>query len=312
MRLLIGITTLSRQNQESSKHIKNEIKIQQTREIRIEKIRTEKAEQKKLDRKEQKEGADMQQEINNNFSKEDEFYMKRAIELAKRGTGWVNPNPLVGAVIVKDDRIIGEGWHRKYGELHAERDALSRCMEDTRGATIYVTLEPCCHHGKQPPCTEALVQAGISRVVIGSMDPNPLVSGKGVKYLEEHGIKVEGCVCNEECLAMNYVFFYYIRNKEPYVVMKTAQTLDGKIATYNGLSKWITGEQARENVHADRHRYAAIMVGVGTVIADNPMLDCRSTAVSNPHKSCANHMRQQIENSVGQQNCKKVQGRYQQ
>ena len=179
----------------------------------------------------------MQQEINNNFSKEDEFYMKRAIELAKRGTGWVNPNPLVGAVIVKDDRIIGEGWHRKYGELHAERDALSRCMEDTRGATIYVTLEPCCHHGKQPPCTEALVQAGISRVVIGSMDPNPLVSGKGVKYLEEHGIKVEGCVCNEECLAMNYVFFHYIRNKEPYVVMKTAQTLDGKIATYNGLSK---------------------------------------------------------------------------
>ena len=155
-----------------------------------------------------------------------------AIELAKRGTGWVNPNPLVGAVIVKDDRIIGEGWHRKYGELHAERDALSRCMEDTSGATIYVTLEPCCHHGKQPPCTEALVQAGISRVVIGSMDPNPLVSGKGVKYLEEHGIKVEGCVCNEECLAMNYVFFHYIRNKEPYVVMKTAQTLDGKIATY--------------------------------------------------------------------------------
>lgn len=225
----------------------------------------------------------MQQEINNNFSKEDEFYMKRAIELAKRGTGWVNPNPLVGAVIVKDDRIIGEGWHRKYGELHAERDALSRCMEDTSGATIYVTLEPCCHHGKQPPCTEALVQAGISRVVIGSMDPNPLVSGKGVKYLEEHGIKVEGCVCNEECLAMNYVFFHYIRNKEPYVVMKTAQTLDGKIATYKGLSKWITGEQARENVHADRHRYAAIMVGVGTVIADNPMLDCRSTAISNPH-----------------------------
>lgn len=155
--------------------------------------------------------------------------MKRAIELAKNGTGWVNPNPLVGAVIVKDDRIIGEGWHRKYGELHAERDALSRCMEDTSGATIYVTLEPCCHHGKQPPCTEALVQAGISRVVIGSMDPNPLVSGKGVKYLEEHGIKVEGCVCNEECLAMNYVFFHYIRNKEPYVVMKTAQTLDGKL-----------------------------------------------------------------------------------
>lgn len=184
-------------------------------------------------------------------------------------------------------------------------------MEDTSGATIYVTLEPCCHHGKQPPCTEALVQAGISRVVIGSMDPNPLVSGKGVKYLEEHGIKVEGCVCNEECLAMNYVFFHYIRNKEPYVVMKTAQTLDGKIATYKGLSKWITGEQARENVHADRHRYAAIMVGVGTVIADNPMLDCRSTAISNPHNPvriiCDSRLRTPLDSRIV-----KVQGRYQQ
>ena len=142
------------------------------------------------------------------FSKEDEIYMKRAIELAKKGLGWVNPNPLVGAVIVKDGRIIGEGWHRKYGELHAERDALSRCGESTEGATIYVTLEPCCHYGKQAPCTQAIVEAGIKRVVIGSMDPNPLVSGKGVKFLEEHGIRVCGCLCNQECMEMNYVFFH--------------------------------------------------------------------------------------------------------
>lgn len=217
------------------------------------------------------------------FSKEDEIYMKRAIELAKKGLGWVNPNPLVGAVIVKDGRIIGEGWHRKYGELHAERDALLRCGESTEGATMYVTLEPCCHYGKQPPCTQAIVEAGIKRVVIGSMDPNPLVSGKGVKFLEEHGIRVCGCLCNQECMEMNYVFFHYINKKEPYVVMKYAQTLDGKIATYKGLSKWITGSEARENVHKDRHRYAGIMVGVGTVISDDPMLDCRSEAIANPH-----------------------------
>ncbi|MDO5381314.1 MAG: bifunctional diaminohydroxyphosphoribosylaminopyrimidine deaminase/5-amino-6-(5-phosphoribosylamino)uracil reductase RibD [Eubacteriales bacterium] len=209
-------------------------------------------------------------------------YMKRAVALAKKGIGWVNPNPLVGAVIVKDNRIIGEGYHRKYGELHAERDALRNCTHSPKGATIYVTLEPCCHHGKQPPCTEALVEAGIKRVVMGSLDPNPLVSGKGVSYLREHGIEVEEeLVCNKECLDMNYVFFHYIKNKEPYIIMKYAQTLDGKIATYKGLSQWITGSDARQKVHEDRHRYAAIMVGIGTVIKDNPSLTCRCDTIDN-------------------------------
>lgn len=209
-------------------------------------------------------------------------YMKRAVALAKKGIGWVNPNPLVGAVIVKDNHIIGEGYHRKYGELHAERDALKNCTHSPKGATIYVTLEPCCHHGKQPPCTEALVEAGIKRVVMGSLDPNPLVSGKGVSYLREHGIEVEEeLVCNKECLDMNYVFFHYIKNKEPYIIMKYAQTLDGKIATYKGLSQWITGSDARQKVHEDRHRYAAIMVGIGTVIKDNPSLTCRCDTIDN-------------------------------
>lgn len=209
-------------------------------------------------------------------------YMKRAVALAKKGIGWVNPNPLVGAVIVKDNHIIGEGYHRKYGELHAERDALKNCTHSPKGATIYVTLEPCCHHGKQPPCTEALVEAGIKRVVMGSLDPNPLVSGKGVSYLREHGIEVEEeLVCNRECLDMNYIFFHYIKNKEPYIIMKYAQTLDGKIATYKGLSQWITGSDARQKVHEDRHRYAAIMVGIGTVIKDNPSLTCRCDTIDN-------------------------------
>lgn len=221
--------------------------------------------------------------IEKQFSNQDKSYMERAIELAKKGIGWVNPNPLVGAVIVKDGKVIGEGYHRKYGELHAERDALKNCTESAEGATIYVTLEPCCHHGKQPPCTEAIVEAGIKRVVMGSMDPNPMVSGKGVKYLEEHGIVVEGLLCNEECLRMNYVFFNYIEEKKPYVVMKYAQTLDGKIATYKGLSQWITGDVARQKTHFDRHRYAAIMVGIGTVLADDPMLNCRCEEVENPH-----------------------------
>lgn len=216
--------------------------------------------------------------------KDDERYMKQAISLAQKGLGWTNPNPMVGAVIVKNGKVIGEGYHRKYGELHAERDALRNCTESAAGATIYVTLEPCCHQGKQPPCTEAIIQSGITRVVIGSLDPNPLVSGKGVEILRKHNIQVDDrLVCNEECIAMNYVFFHYIRNKQPYMIVKYAQTLDGKIATHNGLSKWITGEKARERVHMDRHRYSAIMVGVNTVIKDDPMLNCRCQDIEKPH-----------------------------
>ena len=157
-------------------------------------------------------------------------WMRRAIELAKQGEGWTSPNPLVGAVIVKQGQIIGEGYHARYGEYHAERNALMACTEPAEGADLYVTLEPCCHYGKQPPCVEAIVQAGIRRVFVGSDDPNPLVAGKGIRYLRERGITVETHVLKEECDRLNPVFFHYIRKKTPYVVMKYAMTMDGKIA----------------------------------------------------------------------------------
>ena len=199
---------------------------------------------------------------------EHSFYMERAIQLAKRGTGFTNPNPLVGAVIVKDHRIIGEGWHARYGDLHAERNALKHCTEDPAGATMYVTLEPCCHHGKQPPCTEALVESGIRRVYIGSRDFNPLVFGKGVQYLEEHGIEVIPDFLREACDKLNPIFFRYIGSKMPYTILKYAMTADGKIACAGGASKWVTGEAARAHVQQTRKRVAAICVGIGTVLAD--------------------------------------------
>lgn len=201
--------------------------------------------------------------------------MRRAIELAKKGCGYTNPNPLVGAVIVKDDKIIGEGYHEKIGGLHAERNALKNCKEDPKGAEIYVTLEPCCHYGKTPPCTEALIQAGIKKVYIGNKDPNPKVAGGGIRILKEHGIEVETGILKEECKALNDIFFHYIQSDIPYIALKYAMTLDGKIATAGGESKWITGEDAREHVHQLRHQYAAIMVGIGTVLADDPMLNAR-------------------------------------
>ncbi len=202
-------------------------------------------------------------------------YMRLALELAKRGMGWTNPNPMVGAVLVKDSHIIGQGWHVRCGALHAERHALAGCTESPRGATLYVTLEPCCHQGRQPPCTEAILEAGIARVVVGSEDPNPLVAGKGISLLRAHGIAVETGVLKKECDALNRVFFHYIRTGRSYVVMKYAMTMDGKIATRTGASQWITGEEARQRVHQDRHRYAAIMAGIGTVLADDPQLTCR-------------------------------------
>lgn len=212
----------------------------------------------------------------------DQDYMRRALELAKQGCGYVSPNPMVGAVIVKEGQIIGEGYHRKYGELHAERDALARCTESPEGAVIYVTLEPCCHTGKQPPCTEAILAAGITRVVVGSGDPNPLVAGKGIHILRSHGIEVTEHVLEEECMRLNAVFFHYIQTHHPFVVMKYAMTMDGKIATYTGASKWITGEAARAHVQQQRHRYTAIMAGVGTVLADDPLLTCRIPGGKNP------------------------------
>ena len=212
----------------------------------------------------------------------DQEYMLWAIELAKKGEGWTNPNPMVGAVIVKDGRIIGEGYHKKCGELHAERNAIASLTESAEGATIYVTLEPCCHYGKTPPCTEAIIEQKIKKVVIGSRDPNPKVAGKGAQILRESGITVVQDFMREECDRLNPVFFHYITTKTPYVVMKYAMTLDGKIATKTGASKWITGETARQEVQHMRHRYMGIMAGIGTVLADDPMLNVRVEGWKSP------------------------------
>lgn len=219
-------------------------------------------------------------------------YMERAIELAKRGMGFTSPNPMVGAVIVKDGRIIGEGYHERCGELHAERNALASLTESAEGATIYVTLEPCCHYGKTPPCTEAIMEHKLGRVVIGSRDPNPLVAGKGAALLRKAGIEVVEDYMRDECDAINPVFFHYITTKRPYLAMKYAMTMDGKIATRTGASKWITGEVAREHVQQLRHQYKGIMVGIETVLKDDPMLNCRMAGGIDPVRIiCDSHLR---------------------
>lgn len=213
-----------------------------------------------------------------------EQYMRRAIELAKSGIGKVNPNPLVGAVIVKDGQIIGEGYHKRYGDLHAERNAFQNLKqkEAAKGAEMYVTLEPCCHQGKQPPCTEAIIKYGISKVYVGSDDPNELVAGKGIQILRDAGIEVVTEFLKEECDALNPVFFHYITTKTPYVVMKYAMTLDGKIATRIGHSRWVSGEESRARVQQTRNALRGIMVGIGTVLSDDPRLTCRLEGGRNP------------------------------
>ena len=225
----------------------------------------------------------------------EEKYMRRAIELAKRGSGHVNPNPLVGAVIVRDGEVLGEGWHECYGQLHAERNAIAHAKaagNSLEGSTIYVTLEPCCHYGKTPPCTEAIIEEKIARVVVGSDDPNPLVAGKGFERLRAHGIEVIPHFLKEECDAMNDVFFHYIKTKRPYVAMKYAMTMDGKIACHTGHSQWVTGEESRAHVQILRNHYKGIMVGIGTVLADDPTLNCRIEGGRNPIRIvCDSHLR---------------------
>ena len=213
---------------------------------------------------------------------QDEVYMQEALQLAEKGCGWVAPNPMVGAVIVKDGRVIGRGWHERYGQPHAERNALANCSASPYGATMYVTLEPCCHYGKQPPCVEAIIAAGLRRVVVGAPDPNPLVAGKGIRQLRAAGVEVVEDVLRTACERQNEVFLYYMQTRRPFVVMKYAMTLDGKIAAYTGASRWISGEAARRHVQQQRHRYTAIMVGVGTVLADDPLLTCRIPGGRNP------------------------------
>ncbi|WOC31617.1 MULTISPECIES: bifunctional diaminohydroxyphosphoribosylaminopyrimidine deaminase/5-amino-6-(5-phosphoribosylamino)uracil reductase RibD [Caproicibacterium] len=222
----------------------------------------------------------------------DETYMRLALELAQKGCGRVSPNPMVGAVVVKDDRVIGSGYHRQFGGPHAERQALADCRESPRGATLYVTLEPCCHWGKTPPCTDAILESGIARVVVGSGDPNPLVAGRGIRILREHSVAVTEHVLQAACDRLNEVFLHYIQSRTPFVVMKYAMTLDGKIATAAGFSKWITGREARLRVQQDRSRYTAVLAGVGTVLADDPLLTCRLPGGRSPIRViCDTHLR---------------------
>lgn len=213
---------------------------------------------------------------------DDVKFMARAIELAKKGVGAVDPNPLVGAVIVKDGRIIGEGYHERIGGLHAERNAMASLKEDAAGAVMYVTLEPCCHYGKTPPCTQAIIENKISKVVIGSGDPNPKVHGKGVAILRDAGIEVVEDFLKEECDALNERFFHYISTGTPYVAMKYAMTADGKIATKTGASKWISGEGSRMRVAELRNDFPAIMAGIGTVLFDDPRLTSRINGGRDP------------------------------
>lgn len=208
----------------------------------------------------------------------DEMYMERALALAARGRGTTTPNPMVGAVIVKDGRVIGEGYHIRAGEGHAEVNAFRNAEEngeDVTGATMYVTLEPCSHYGKTPPCADKIVEKGIGRVVVGALDSNPLVAGRGIEKIRSAGIPAVTGILAEKSIALNEVFMKYIITKRPFVVLKAAMSLDGKIATADGESQWISCETSREEVQRLRHELTGIMVGIGTVLADDPMLNCR-------------------------------------
>lgn len=209
-------------------------------------------------------------------------YMALALELAQKGQGAVAPNPMVGAIIVKDDKIIGQGYHAVYGGPHAEINAFSSCSQDPKGATLYVTLEPCCHYGKTPPCTEAIIRHGIKTVVIGTRDPNPKVSGKGVEALRANGIEVIEDVLLEACVEINRAFIHHIKTQMPYIALKYAMTIDGKIASKTGHSKWISNEASRERVQELRKQFHGIMVGIGTVLKDDPLLTYRANSAYNP------------------------------
>ncbi|MBN2444567.1 MAG: bifunctional diaminohydroxyphosphoribosylaminopyrimidine deaminase/5-amino-6-(5-phosphoribosylamino)uracil reductase RibD [Spirochaetales bacterium] len=201
--------------------------------------------------------------------------MKKVISLAQKARGMTSPNPLVGAIIMKNNSICGQGYHHKAGTPHAEIMALRQAKSMAKGSTLYVNLEPCCHCGKTPPCTKAIIEHKIKRVVIGMKDPNPLVAGKGIEELEKAGISVTVGVMEESAKKLNEIFCKYITTGMPYITMKTAVTLDGKIATYKGISKWITGESARQYVHKQRFIHDAVMVGIGTILKDDPLLTCR-------------------------------------
>ncbi|WP_456391880.1 bifunctional diaminohydroxyphosphoribosylaminopyrimidine deaminase/5-amino-6-(5-phosphoribosylamino)uracil reductase RibD [Persephonella sp.] len=212
-------------------------------------------------------------------NRQDIKFMRIALKEAKKGKGYTHPNPAVGAVIVKDDRILGKGYHKRAGMPHAEREAIKDALSkghSIEGATMYVTLEPCCHYGRTPPCTEAIIDKRIKRVVVATLDPNPQVAGKGVEILRKNGVEVKTGILEKEAKKLNEDFFVYIQKKRPFVHLKIAQTIDGKIATKTGSSKWITGEKARRYAHRLRKEATAVLVGKGTALTDNPQLTVRN------------------------------------
>jgi diaminohydroxyphosphoribosylaminopyrimidine deaminase/5-amino-6-(5-phosphoribosylamino)uracil reductase len=214
---------------------------------------------------------------------DDRAFIKKSLSLARRAAGRTSPNPLVGAVIVKDGMILAEGYHRKAGTPHAEVIAIKRAGKKIRGSTLYVNLEPCCHKAKRtPPCTKEIIEAGIKRVVIAMVDPNPMVSGKGIDELRSSGISIDTGIMEDEAKRLNEAYIKFITTKRPFVILKLAQSLDGRIATSKGESRWITGEKARRLVHRLRNEVDAVMVGINTVIKDNPSLDCRLRSGRNP------------------------------
>jgi len=214
----------------------------------------------------------------------DEYYIRECLQLARRGEGYVSPNPLVGAVIVRDGKIIGKGYHKRFGDAHAEVNAIRDARGDVGGATLYINLEPCCHYGKTPPCTDLIISSGIKRVVVGSIDRNPLVAGKGIKKLVEAGLDVTSGVMEEDCSRLNEFFFKWVTTGLPFVTLKIAQTLDGKIATATGDSKWVSSEESRKIVHTLRSKYDAVLVGSNTIKVDDPELTVRLLRGRNPHR----------------------------
>jgi diaminohydroxyphosphoribosylaminopyrimidine deaminase/5-amino-6-(5-phosphoribosylamino)uracil reductase len=216
--------------------------------------------------------------------KDDTYWMRRALRLAEKGRGKTSPNPMVGAILVKEGQRVGEGFHAKAGEAHAEILALQKAGKDAREATLYLNLEPCSHYGRTPPCAPKVIEAGVKRVVVGMEDPNPLVQGKGIDMLRQAGLDVESRVLEKECRKLNEAFLKYVLKKEPFVILKIAASLDGKVADRKGESKWITGEASRRLVHRFRNQVDSVLVGIGTVLKDDPMLTARTKGGRNPYR----------------------------
>jgi len=215
---------------------------------------------------------------------DDEHWMRKVLRLAEKGRGRTSPNPLVGAILVKNGKVVGEGYHARAGEAHAEIIALQRARERAQKATLYINLEPCTHYGKTPPCAPQVIRAGVKNVVIGMEDPNPLVRGKGIKTLKKAGLNVRAGILERECRRLNEAFSKYIRAKEPFVILKVAATLDGKIATREGDSKWISGDASRRFVHRLRDEVDGVLVGIGTVLRDDPLLTTRINGGRDPYR----------------------------